>query len=70
MLSALLVPLFPLFSRLVAKKDYDGVRHYFNKGVGSLILVGTFMMVFIFVSFFVNIDALAGVLFCLDGFVA
>lgn len=50
MLSALLVPLFPLFSRLVAKKDFDSVRHYFNKGVGSLILVGTFMMIFIFIS--------------------
>lgn len=50
MLSALLVPLFPLFSRLVAKKEYDEVRHYFNKGVGSLIFVGTFMMIFIFIS--------------------
>lgn len=50
MLSALLVPLFPLFSRLVAKKDFDSVRHYFNKGVGSLIFVGTFMMIFIFIS--------------------
>ena len=50
MLSALLVPLFPLFSRLVAQKKFDEVRHYFNKGIGSLILVGTFMMVFIFIS--------------------
>lgn len=50
MLSALLVPLFPLFSRLVAKKEFDQVRYYFNKGVGSLIFVGTFMMIFIFIS--------------------
>ena len=50
MLSALLVPLFPLFSRLVAKKEFDEVRYYFNKGVGSLIFVGTFMMIFIFIS--------------------
>lgn len=50
MLSALLVPLFPLFSRLVAEKKFDEVRHYFNKGVGSLIFVGTFMMIFIFIS--------------------
>lgn len=50
MLSALLVPLFPLFSRLVAQEKFDEVKHYFNKGVGSLILVGTFMMVFIFIS--------------------
>lgn len=48
MLSALLVPLFPLFSRLVAQEKYDEVRHYFNKGVGSLILVGTFGMIYIF----------------------
>ena len=52
MLSALLVPLFPLFSRLVAQEKYDEVRHYFNKGVGSLIYVGAFMMIFIFISRF------------------
>ena len=38
LLTAILVPLFPLFSRLVAKNDEDGVRHYFQKGVGTLIL--------------------------------
>ena len=50
MLSALLVPLFPLFSRLVAQKKFDEVKYYFNKGVGSLIYVGAFMMIFIFIS--------------------
>lgn len=50
MLSALLVPLFPLFSRLVAQNKFDEVRHYFNKGVGSLIYVGAFLMIFIFIS--------------------
>ena len=50
MLSALLVPLFPLFSRLVAQNKLDEVRYYFNKGVGSLIYVGTLMMIFIFIS--------------------
>ncbi len=50
MLSALLVPLFPLFSRLVAEKKFDEVKYYFNKGVGSLILVGAFLMIFIFIS--------------------
>lgn len=50
MLSALLVPLFPLFSRLVAKKEFDEVRHYFHKGVGSLLLAGAFMMVYIFIA--------------------
>lgn len=50
MLSALLVPLFPLFSRLVAQNKFDEVRYYFNKGVGSLIYVGAFLMIFIFIS--------------------
>ena len=50
MLAALLVPLFPLFSRLVAQNKFDEVRHYFNKGVGSLIYVGAFLMIFIFIS--------------------
>ncbi len=36
LVTAFLVPLFPLFSRLVADKDYDGIRYYFNKGVGLL----------------------------------
>lgn len=48
MLSALLVPLFPLFSRLVAQNKLDEVKYYFNKGVGSLLYVGAFMMIFIF----------------------
>ncbi|MCD8023965.1 MAG: murein biosynthesis integral membrane protein MurJ [Candidatus Gastranaerophilales bacterium] len=49
MLTAILVPLFPLFSRLVAKKDTEGVRHYYKKGIGTLIYAGTFLMVCIFV---------------------
>ena len=36
LVTAFLVPLFPLFSRLVANKDLDGVKNYFNKGVGLL----------------------------------
>ena len=36
LVTAFLVPLFPLFSRLVADKDLDGVKYYFNKGVGLL----------------------------------
>ncbi len=36
LVTAFLVPLFPIFARLVADKDYDGVRKYFNKGVGVL----------------------------------
>ena len=36
LVTAFLVPLFPIFARLVADKDYDGIRDYFNKGVGVL----------------------------------
>jgi len=49
LLTAILVPLFPLFSRLVAKNDEDGVRHYFQKGVGTLIFAGAYLMTVIFV---------------------
>lgn len=36
LVTAFLVPLFPIFSRLVADKDFEGIRNYFNKGVGVL----------------------------------
>ena len=39
LVTAFLVPLFPLFTRLVAQKDEDGIRSYFNKGVGLLFYV-------------------------------
>ena len=49
LLTAILVPLFPLFSRLVGQNDIDGVRHYYKKGIGTLIYAGTFLMLVIFV---------------------
>ena len=36
LVTAFLVPLFPIFSRLVAENDMNGIRRYFNKGVGVL----------------------------------
>lgn len=36
LVTAFLVPLFPLFARLVGDKDFEGVKTYFNKGVGVL----------------------------------
>src|SRR5574344_441362 len=36
LVTAFLVPLFPLFTRLVAKDDMESIRVYFNKGVGLL----------------------------------
>jgi putative peptidoglycan lipid II flippase len=34
--TAFLVPLFPLFSKLVGEKKYDDVKYYFHKGIGLL----------------------------------
>lgn len=36
LVTAFLVPLFPIFSRLVSENDMQGVKTYFNKGVGVL----------------------------------
>jgi len=36
LVTAFLVPLFPVFSRMVEEKNFDGIRSYFNKGVGLL----------------------------------
>lgn len=36
LVTAFLVPLFPIFSKLVGEKDFEGIRNYFNKGVGVL----------------------------------
>ena len=36
LVTAFLVPLFPIFSRLVAENDTEGIKSYFNKGVGVL----------------------------------
>lgn len=35
--TAFLVPLFPIFAKLVAKEDFEGIKNYFNKGVGVLL---------------------------------
>jgi len=37
LVTAFLVPLFPIFSRLVAQEDFEGIKSYFNKGVGVLL---------------------------------
>ena len=36
LVTAFLVPLFPIFSQLVEKKDFEGIKTYFDKGVGVL----------------------------------
>lgn len=39
LVTAFLVPLFPIFSRLVAEEDFEGIKKYFNRGVGALFFV-------------------------------
>lgn len=36
LVTAFLVPLFPIFARMVGESDYEGIKNYFNKGVGVL----------------------------------
>lgn len=36
LVTAFLVPLFPIFSKLVGQEDFNSIRRYFNKGVGVL----------------------------------
>ena len=36
LVTAFLVPLFPIFAKLVADNDFEGIKNYFNKGVGVL----------------------------------
>lgn len=47
--TAFLVPLFPIFAKLVAQEDYDGVKRYFNKGVGVLFFIALPMVVGVWV---------------------
>lgn len=36
LVTAFLVPLFPIFAKLVAQDDFESIKKYFNKGVGVL----------------------------------
>ena len=36
LVTAFLVPLFPIFAKLVAQEDWEKIKQYFNKGVGVL----------------------------------
>ena len=47
LVTAFLVPLFPIFSKLVGDKNYDEIRYYFNKGVGLLNFVAFPILVLI-----------------------
>ena len=47
LVTAFLVPLFPIFSRLAGTGDEDSIRTYFNKGVGVLLFVSIPMIILI-----------------------
>ncbi len=47
--TAFLVPLFPIFAKLVAQEDYNGVKRYFNKGVGVLFFIALPMVIGVWV---------------------
>ena len=47
LVTAFLVPLFPIFSRLAGQGDEDSIRTYFNKGVGVLLFAAIPMIILI-----------------------
>ena len=47
LVTAFLVPLFPIFSRLAGEGDFEAIKKYFNKGVGVLFFVGIPMFILI-----------------------
>ncbi len=47
LVTAFLVPLFPIFSRLAGEGDIEAIKRYFNKGVGVLFFVGIPMLILI-----------------------
>ena len=47
LVTAFLVPLFPIFSRLAGEGNEDSIRTYFNKGVGVLLFAAIPMIIFI-----------------------
>ena len=47
LVTAFLVPLFPIFSRLAGEGNEQSIKDYFNKGVGTLFFAGIPMIIFI-----------------------
>lgn len=47
LVTAFLVPLFPIFSRLAGEGNEDSIRTYFNKGVGVLLFAAIPMIILI-----------------------
>jgi putative peptidoglycan lipid II flippase len=47
LVTAFLVPLFPIFSRLAGEQKFEDIKAYFNKGVGVLFFVAIPMIILI-----------------------
>lgn len=47
--TAFLVPLFPIFSKLVAEENWESIKNYFNKGVGVLFFASFPIIILIWV---------------------
>ena len=47
LVTAFLVPLFPIFSRLAGEEKFDDIKTYFNKGVGVLFFAAIPMVILI-----------------------
>ncbi len=47
LVTAFLVPLFPIFSRLAGEEKFDDIKTYFNKGVGMLFFAAIPMVILI-----------------------
>ena len=49
LVTAFLVPLFPIFSRLAGENKFDEIKNYFNKGVGTLFFVAIPIVIMILI---------------------
>ena len=47
LITAMLVPLFPMFSRFVGEKDFSSLRKYFHEGLNSLFFLAFYLTMFI-----------------------
>ncbi len=50
LITAMMISIFPAFSRFVGQKDWDNLRHYFHKGIKSLWFIS--FPVFVFIAVF------------------
>ena len=47
LITAMLVPLFPMFSKFVGDKDFNSLKRYFHDGLNSLFFLAFFLTMFI-----------------------